>query len=171
MKMLRTLMMALILGLSTTASAGALSFLESAIEASKPCMPKDGDPFPWLFPLEIPWDQIEGTWKTQGEPAVYVNIKVMGVNAKGARYVQVQLAETPSAAAFSTGIGFVAKRERILEAMVSGTKVVGRVRVASIAFPTLGCSKIKSEIAVQLHLFDRKGKELVDNIMLMKKQQ
>ncbi|MBX9769405.1 MAG: hypothetical protein K2X47_19170, partial [Bdellovibrionales bacterium] len=161
MKKLKSLIAILILGISAPAPAGALSFLEKSLEASQPCMPKEGDPFPWLFPLEIPWDQIEGTWKTQGEPVVYLSIKVIGVNAKGARYVQMQLSEKPNSAPFSTGVGFVATRERILETLVSGPKVVGRVRVASIAFPLLGCSKIKAETAVQLQLFDRKGKELV----------
>ncbi|MBX9769619.1 MAG: hypothetical protein K2X47_20245 [Bdellovibrionales bacterium] len=168
---------ALILTLALCTGISALAENQLPLEQSKPCnpdlikqpAPREGDPFPWFFPLEIPWNEIEGTWKTQGDVTIFIEVKVIGMNAKGARYVQVQSYSDVSQAPIAKGIGFVPKKERILEAMVTGPKVNGRIRVASIAFPTQGCAKFRAQTAAQVTLYDKYGKLLLDEVVLMKK--
>lgn len=174
---MKTITTAIVLIFSMISSFPAKAENRPAFEQSKPCnsdfirklIPKDGDPFPWFLPLEIPWAGIEGVWKAKGDVSLYLDIKVMGINEKGARYVQVQVFSNLSQTPIAKGIGFVPKKERILEAIVTGSKINGRIRIASIAFPTMGCSKFRAETAAEVNLFDKSGKSLVDEVMFMKK--
>jgi hypothetical protein len=166
-QILKTIIAALTLTIAVNAQAIDVRFPDR----SQACnLSKEGDPFPWLFPLEIPWSEIQGTWKTQGEPTLFVSIQILGTNEKGARYVKIQVLKRPNEIAIASGVGFVPKKERILESLVSGSSVSGQIRIASLAFPMMGCSKYRAETAVQVHLFDKRGKELIDEVMFMKKE-
>ena len=159
----------LLAGISVSANAG-IPFFQLTLENSKKCLQKLGDPFPWLVPLEIPWQDLEGTWKTAGDTKIFVTVKVLKMNSKGTRLVQTTLHANPAGPILAGGLSSVPKKERIVEAEVIGTKYYGRSRIAYIAFPTFGCEKHRAETAFQIQLYDKKGKEILDDVMLMKKE-
>ena len=169
LRKLAALMGALIVGTSLSAGAG-IPFLQLNLEDSKQCLKKLGDPFPWFIPLEIPWQDLEGTWKASGDTKLFVSVKVLKMSSKGTRLVQTTFHGSQGGPLVAGGVASVPKKERIVEAEIVGTKYYGRARIAYIAFPTFNCEKHRAETALQIQLYDRKGKEILDDVMILKKE-